>query len=128
MILRRSIRRFAALAAVFSITLQALWPLVSHARPRDPSSLVPVCTINGITHYLDLKTGNAPLDERAALHGEHCKLCFFGSDRDVALAPPTAVAFFVSNSKDSKAVPVPVSHSEPADHPPAQPRAPPQVS
>jgi hypothetical protein len=126
MLFRRN--RFVAWTAAFAVALQALWPLLSHARPQEHSLLVPVCTIDGITHYLDLKTGKIPLDERTALHGDHCKLCMFGGDRHVALAPRHVVASLVSDSRDSIAVPHPVWISEPANRRPAQPRAPPQAS
>ena len=92
MFLRRN--RLAALLAAFAVMLQALWPLLSHARPKDPSLLVPVCTVDGVTHYLDLKSGKAPLDERSALHGEHCKLCVFGDGKALAV-PSLDVAVFL---------------------------------
>jgi hypothetical protein len=101
---------------------------LSHARPKDPSLLVPVCTIDGVTHYLELKSGKTPLDERSASHGEHCKLCVFGGDRDVALGPRDVVVFVASNSNELKAIPRPVSLSEPANHHSARPRAPPAIS
>jgi hypothetical protein len=113
---------------VFAIALQALWPLLSHARPQDPTLLAPVCTIDGITHYLDLKTGKAPLDERAALHGEHCKLCFFGGDRLQAL-PSASVDFLqvlAFNAGTPAALPAPEYRSTSAS--PAQPRGPPAFS
>lgn len=128
MILRGSIRRLAALAAAFAVVLQALWPLVAHARPQSPSLLVPVCTVGGSTHYLDLKSGKSPLDERAALHGDHCKLCFFGGDKDAAFSPNSSKSFFIANLSDSKAIPRLVSDLEPATRTQAQPRAPPQAS
>jgi len=121
--LRRN--RLVAWIAAFAVVLQALWPLLSHARPKDPSLMVPVCTIDGVTHYLDLRTGKTPLDERTALHGEHCKLCFFGGDRLQAL-PPASVDFLqvpAFNAETPAAPPAANYHSASAS--PAQPRAPP---
>ncbi len=110
---------------MLAMALQAFWPLLAQARPRIAGELVPVCTVEGVTHYLELPAGKSPLDERSASHGEHCKLCVFGGDRDAALVPADSAAFVFSNSSDLKAVPRPVSSSEPAYHRPAQPRAPP---
>ena len=86
--LRRN--RFAALLAVTAMALQAFWPLLAQARPRMAGELVPVCTVEGVTHYLELPAGKSPLDERSASNGEHCKLCVFGADKSIALAPADA--------------------------------------
>lgn len=79
--MKRSFPAWIALAAIF---LQAVWPLLSHARPAEAPLLVPLCTVSGETHDLELKTGKqTPLDERSANHGEHCKLCVFEGPKDV---------------------------------------------
>ena len=128
MMLFRSMRRAAAIAAMLAITLQALWPLLSHARPKDPSLLVPVCTVDGITHYLEIKSGRTtPLDERSASHGEHCKLCVFGGDRDVAVLPAN-VPVLIAQASQSE-----VSHSAKQCTVPlylfaSRPRAPPAIA
>jgi hypothetical protein len=124
----RSVKRFAALAAMFAITLQALWPLLSHARPKDPSLLVPVCTVDGITHYLEIKAGRTtPLDERSASHGEHCKLCVFGDGKGIALVAPVVppLLFGICSNQITATA---KSSSHRAALLPAQPRAPPQFS
>jgi len=127
MMIRRSFRRFAALAAVFAITLQALWPLLSHARPQDPSLQVPVCTVDGVTHYIEIKSGKTtPLDERSATHGEHCKLCLLGDGKavlSVTVGPVTA-----SRIPSCKVVAIQNSLQEQSPLLSAHPRAPPQVS
>jgi hypothetical protein len=75
---RTPVSWFAALA----ILLQALWPLLAHARPAETPILVPLCTIDNVTHYLELKTGKqSPLEQRSASHGDHCKLCVLGTDK-----------------------------------------------
>ena len=76
---RRS-RRFALLLAVFAIGLQALWPLLAQARPRSAIQ-VPVCTVEGVTHYIELPGGNTPLDERSSSNHEHCAFCMLAADR-----------------------------------------------
>lgn len=80
-------RRLAALAAVLAIALQAFWPLIAQARPRVAGELVPVCSVNGVTHYIELPASRTPLEERSASHGEHCKLCVFGSAKASAVLP-----------------------------------------
>ncbi len=127
--LSRSIRRCAALAAVFAITLQALWPLLSHARPAELSLLAPLCTIDGVTHYLEIKAGKStPLDERSAQHGEHCKLCVFGSGKLAVLASATVPALLVETGSTLAVTSRQPSHQKHQLHPPAQPRAPPAIS
>jgi hypothetical protein len=126
MFLRRN--RLVALLAAFAVMLQVLWPLLSHARPQDSSLLVPVCTIDGITHYLDLKTGKTPLDERTALHGEHCKLCFFGGDRLQALSSASVDFLQVPAVIAETPAELPASHYRSTSASPAHPRAPPASS
>ena len=128
MMLHRSLRRFAALAAAFAVTLQALWPLLSHARPNDKTLLVPLCTVDGITHYLEIKSGKTPLDQRSASHGEHCKLCIFGDAKAAVVSAPDNSAFLPVSSTDQRPVsPAPQLSRLPHLFP-AQPRAPPAVS
>ncbi len=124
--LRRN--RFASVLAMLAMALQAFWPLLSHARPKVSSLLVPVCTIDGISHVIDLKTGKTPLDERTKLHGEHCKLCVFDSGRDAALLPLVVFSFPDPDSRNTKRIFYQASLSKPAIPSPAQPRAPPQSS
>ncbi|HEX2649481.1 MAG TPA: DUF2946 family protein [Burkholderiales bacterium] len=101
MILSRLHRRLAALAAVLAISLQAFWPLIAQAQPRVAGELVPVCTVNGITHYLELPAGKAPLDERSATHGEHCKLCMFGSAKVDVVLPSSFALLFLQFSPEN---------------------------
>ena len=91
-------RRLPALVAVLAILLQSLWPLIAQARPRAASTLVPVCTVEGVTHYIELRTDRAPADERASSHVEHCGLCVLGADR-VAL-PAFQVPSFDSDGAE----------------------------
>jgi len=100
MILSRLHRRLAALAAVLAISLQALWPLIAQAQPRVAGELVPVCTVNGITHYIELPAGKTPLDERSATHGEHCQLCMFGSAKVDAVLPSSFALLFLELSPE----------------------------
>jgi hypothetical protein len=58
--------------AIFAIALQALWPLLAQAKPRS-ITLVPICTVGGETHYVELETGGP------APHEEHCKACPVGA-------------------------------------------------
>jgi len=54
------------------MALQALWPLIAQAKP---ATLVPVCTVGGVTHYVEVPTGGTPADSQH----EHCSFCFTGA-------------------------------------------------
>ena len=65
------------------MALQALWPLIAQARP---ATLVPVCTVGGVTHYVEVPVGGSPADA----HDEHCSLCVAGP----ALSPQVVLQSF----------------------------------
>jgi hypothetical protein len=69
------VNRTANWLGILAIALQALWPLIAQARPKDVV-LVPVCTVEGVTHYMELPGGRTPLDDSANSHQEHCAYCF----------------------------------------------------
>ena len=52
--------------AVIATVLNLVWPLLAQAR-MSARVLVPVCTVEGVTHYLELPTGKTPLQGS----GEH---------------------------------------------------------
>ena len=119
--------RIAALLAMLATAMSALWPLISQAKPRLPGAPVPVCTIEGITHYIELPATDPPLEKRSAAHHDHCKMCLFGADRLAAL--PVAAAPFepgVGREAVQPSFQAPKSFS--SLHLPAQPRAPPAAS
>ncbi len=55
------------------MALQAFWPLVAQAKPAN--ALVPVCTVEGVTHYLEVPL---PAEHKSTGH-QHCAFCVFGS-------------------------------------------------
>ena len=67
-------RRLCPWLAILAITLQAAWPLLVNAKPRSVA-LVPLCTVDGVTHYLEVPTGD---DSTAAQH-QHCGFCALGA-------------------------------------------------
>lgn len=69
------VRRLGTWFAILAIALQAAWPLLAAAKPRSVA-LVPVCTVDGVTHYFEVPTGKAPLDD--SVHGQHCVFCTLG--------------------------------------------------
>jgi len=69
-------RRLGTWLGVAAIALQIAWPLLASARPASVA-LVPLCTTDGVTHYLEVPIGKAPLGESSS-HGDHCPLCFIG--------------------------------------------------
>lgn len=119
-------RNLAAWAAILAMALQALWPLIAQARPRS-ATLVPLCTVDGVTHYYELKDADTPLEKRSATHHDHCAFCSFDNGRTAALrsAPvfsPPSFTFDAPAERQLVSV-VPSPH-----HPPARPRAPPATS
>ena len=118
-------RPLAVYLAVLAISLQALWPLLAQAKPKNVV-LVPVCTVQGVTHYIELPSGGTPVEEHAASQHDHCSFCSFGGER-VALSPfPQSI---ISTGLE-EARPLHVAAGElrserPSD---ARPRAPPAAS
>jgi len=116
--------RFAALLAILAISMQALWPLIAQAKPVVPGERVPVCTIEGITHYIELPAPDSAVEKSSAAHHEHCKMCVFGAERLAVLpvaAPIVKVAQNPQQPLDSLRA---VSSPSPL-HRPALARAPP---
>ena len=121
-------RSLAAWAAILAMALQALWPLLAQAKPKSVV-LVPVCTVQGVTHYLELSLKGAPgepqSDPRAASQHDHCSFCTGGGDR---IAPPCS-SILGPISSPSFALPaselVLLEYQSPVV---ARPRAPPAAS
>jgi len=65
-------RKLASWLAILAMALQALWPLIAQAKPVN---LVPVCTVGGDTHYVEVPGAPAPADSQH----EHCAFCFAGA-------------------------------------------------
>lgn len=99
--------------AIVAMALNALWPLIVQARP---ATLVPVCTVGGTTHYIELPGGTMPVDSQH----QHCAFCFAGAalptqhvpdDVDaLSFTSPKLVSFtprgFIHVSADARAPPV----------------------
>jgi len=73
----RRYRSTAAWLALLAIALQAFWPLLAQAKPKN-ALLVPVCTVQGVTHYVELPSGDAPVERKAASQHDHCSFCASG--------------------------------------------------
>jgi hypothetical protein len=107
------VKKLAAWLAIAAMALNALWPLIAQARPAN---LVPLCTVGGVTHYVEVPGAPSPADS----HGEHCSFCFvgvalpvadpvhafeaLGSDSPSAIAFSSRTSFFVE--ADARAPPV----------------------
>jgi len=105
------VRKLGSWIALLAIVLQASWPLLANAKPRAVA-LVPLCTVDGVTHYLELPAGETPLEESSRTHHEHCSFCFLGQLCAVASQPGIGMAC------DARAEKAPAA-ATPA---PAQPR------
>ena len=119
--------RTVALLAMLAMVLQALWPLVAQAKPNIPGVQVPVCTIDGITHYVELPAPDSPVEKSSAAHHEHCKMCVFGAERVAVLPVATPIARLAPTPQRAPDF-VPVSSSPSSFQRPALPRAPPVIS
>ena len=119
--------RVAALLAMFAMALSALWPLIAQAKPRVPGAQVPVCTIEGITHYVELPATDTPVEQRSSAHHEHCKMCVFGAER-VAALPAVAAQVEPGVCREAVQSSLQAAKFPSSSHPPAQPRAPPAAS
>jgi hypothetical protein len=117
--------RTAAWLAVVAMALQALWPLLAQAKPSS-SVLVPVCTVQGVTHYIELPSGKTPAEEQAAAHHEHCAFCSFGAER-VALSP-FLQSIIATGIGEAQPLHVDACELRSEKSPSARPRAPPAVS
>jgi hypothetical protein len=120
-----NLRRSAAWLAAFAMALQALWPLIAQAKPRS-STLVPICTVEGVTHYFELKKGDSPLEKSSTARHESCAFCLLGG----AAALPSVPHVFHADSLVADEPVQPLlqpfaSRSFSSAHPP---RAPPVVS
>jgi len=116
-------RRLAAWVAMLAMALQALWPLIAQAKPRS-STLVPICTVDGVTHYFELKKGDTPLEKRTTAQHEHCMVCTFG-----AAALPSVRPAFHAAAAPNVEPPAPLLQSVASrSFPSARPRAPPAIS
>ncbi len=121
----RSRSPIAVYLAVLAIALQALWPLLAQAKPKNVV-LVPVCTVQGVTHYIELPSNGMPVEQHAASQHDHCSFCSLGGDR-AALA--SFLPAFASPRIDVTA-PLHVAVAELRSEKPysARPRAPPAIS
>jgi len=108
------------------MAMHALWPLLAQARPLEAPILVAVCTVAGITHYVELPAGKPPAKDHSAT--QHCGLCTFGADRAFA-PPPAAFAALIAEFSPARLhAPAVTDGFASHCHPPAQPRAPPALS
>jgi hypothetical protein len=118
--------RSGTVAAVLAVLLNALWPLLAHAKPAD-SLLVPVCTLGGETHYIEMERGDSPLDQRSQAQHEHCKLCVFAAER-ASLPPMQFPVLTVALLPDAGPVARTAVFSPAPSIRPARSRAPPATS
>jgi hypothetical protein len=115
----------AVYLAVLAIALQALWPLLAQAKPKNVL-LVPVCTIQGVTHYIELSSSGTPVEEHAASQHDHCSFCSFGGER-AALSPclQPVVSTGLDEARPAHVAPREFKSEKSFS---ARPRAPPAVS
>jgi hypothetical protein len=119
--------RFGKWLAMSAMALNALWPLISQAQPKEPELFTTICTLEGM-QTVELPVGKVPFDDSAGKHQKHCKLCIGGNDRTQALVSAPADAFrspiFAVESPSA----LPAAEVRATSASLAQPRAPPALS
>jgi len=105
------VKRLGNWLAILAIALNAAWPLIATAKPKSVH-LVPLCTVEGVTHYLEGPGGTTSLDKSADAHHDHCSFCFLGmggllsSHADVSLPATSNGDRVAVSEQDSPASPV----------------------
>jgi hypothetical protein len=96
-------KRLGIWLGIAAIVLQTAWPLLARALPPSVA-LVPLCTVDGVQHYVEIPTGK---DLPASVHGDHCPLCCAGGTAlagqvsPLVSAEPRAAERFVHRSDAS---------------------------
>jgi hypothetical protein len=108
------------------MALQAVWPLIAQAKPRSVT-LVPVCTVGGVTHYFEVKAGDTPLEKRSTSQHEHCAFCSFHDARAAALPNAPCPLLLAGDAAAAPSDFLPLQEL-PQRHPSARPRAPPPAA
>jgi hypothetical protein len=121
-------KRFGTVFAMLAMAMQVLLPVVAQARPGIAGELVPVCSFQGTTHYIELPAENSGPGERSRTQAEHCKLCVFGTDRNVAVQPARMPLLFACAAVAYIAWPPESASPQSPLHALAQSRAPPFAS
>jgi len=127
MTLPRTIRRYAALAALLGVVLQAFWPLIAQARPGSSSWLLTsICSVGGNVRSVELP-GIPPADHNPAKQVKHCPLCS-GSDRAQAIVAAAVPVLAVPAGVVDVQAPPALPSFRTTVVSPAHPRAPPVQS
>jgi hypothetical protein len=117
--------RIFALIAMGAMALNALWPLISQAQPRDPALYATICSVQGGVQTIDLSGGGIPADHDGGRHQKHCKLCVAAGDRLQALLPAPVVPLRIAGGTADTPVARPAAAPCSTSDSPALPRAPP---
>lgn len=81
-------RKLGTWLGIAAIALQIGLPLVAGSLPKSVA-LVPLCTVDGVTHYVEVPTGK---DLPDTVHGNHCSLCCLGHAAAPAAEAPALPA------------------------------------
>ena len=119
-------RRYALFLAVFAIGLQALWPLLAQAKPRSAIQ-VPVCTVEGVTHYIELPGDDTLLDERSSSNHEHCAFCMLAADRISCTSAADSWLLVAADISSVVLLSAPAPRMQSLARSPGRPRAPPAI-
>jgi hypothetical protein len=81
-------KKLAVWLGVAAIALQTGLPLLAGSLPKSVA-LVPLCTVDGVTHYVEVPTGK---DLPDGVHRDHCPFCCTGGTALAGQAAPLVSA------------------------------------
>src|SRR5260221_4574490 len=105
-----AMKRIGAWLAIFAIALQAAMPLIASAQPRSVA-LVPLCTVDGVTHYVEVPTGKTPAGPPAG-HGGHFALCLVGDKGGLPTQPALLALAYAADQASPPHMPFVVPSNE----------------
>lgn len=86
-------RKFTAWLAILAIALNALWPLLANAAPKDFSG--PICSMAGTKSVPSDFDGIPGMPNPGKSFSQHCPLCVGGSDSAIGLVSEPVISFAV---------------------------------
>jgi hypothetical protein len=92
--LKQSTRRFGSWLAMLAMALNALWPLLAHARPGDSGLLIEICTSTGMKWIAADGSEQYPAQKDLL---PHCAFCSLGAGRAPLPSSPAIVPMPVSS-------------------------------
>lgn len=113
-------RRLPALIAIFAVALNALWPLIAQAQPKDPLLVAVICSSDGGAHAVDL---SKKPDGGSVSGHDHCALCTLGA----GFSATTLIPVHAVPDQSIESFQLPATQFQSTASLPAPPRGPPSI-